>query len=159
MIRLFAAFATAVAALAGIWMGPSDIELAEAPLLSSPVYGERVLSTTTTTLVPADALCGEWWVTATVAGWGVDDLPTLDRVIYNESRCLNGLISGTNDVGLAQLNVRVHSYLWERDGWSTDQVRASPVLNLWYARRVADLAVSYGWCEWEPWDGYSGVYC
>lgn len=115
--------------------------------------------TTTTTLVPDSALCGMWWVTATVAGWDVDDLPTLDRVLYNESRCISGLESSTGDVGLAQLNVATWAHLWEADGHTTDDVATNPVLNLYYARRVADEAAAIGWCEFEPWHGFSGEYC
>lgn len=158
MIRLIAALITAMAALAGIWAGPSDLELtSDAPTLRSTVY--RPAPTTTTTLVPPHALCGEWWPAAVMAGWDTADLPTLDRVLYNETRCQNGLRSPTDDVGLTQLHVPVHSHLWETDGWTTDQVQSSPVLNLYYARKVADLAVSHGWCQWQPWHNYSGDYC
>ena len=158
MMRLMAALITAMAALAGIWAGPSDLELtSEAPILRSTVY--KPPPTTTTTLVPPDALCGEWWPAAVMAGWDTADLPTLDRVIYNETRCQNGLRSPTDDVGLTQLHVPVHAHLWETDGWTTGQVQASPVLNLYYARKVADIAASYGWCQWQPWHNYSGDYC
>ena len=113
----------------------------------------------TTTLVPPDALCGMWWVTAIGAGWDADDLPTLDRVLYNESRCIPGLTSSTGDIGLAQLNVATWSHLWEANGHETWQVADSPSLNLIYARQVADAAEALGWCEWAPWHGFSGDYC
>lgn len=115
--------------------------------------------TTTSTLVPPSALCGEWWVTAIAAGWEESELPTLDRVLYNESRCTNGVKSATNDVGLAQLNVKTWRHLWEADGWTTEQVRTMPALNLAYAKQVSNAAVDIGWCMWEPWHGFSGDYC
>ena len=68
-------------------------------------------------------------------------------------------MSPTNDVGLTQPHVPGHAHPWETDGWTTGQVQASPVLNLYYARKVADLAVSHGWCQWQPWHNYSGDYC
>lgn len=114
---------------------------------------------TTTTLVPPSALCGMWWVTAIGAGWDAEDLPTLDRVLYNESRCIPGLTSSTGDIGLAQLNVATWSHLWEANGHETWQVADSPSLNLVYARQVADAAEALGWCEWAPWHGFSGDYC
>lgn len=157
MMRLIAALITAMAALAGIWMGPADYEYtSDTPISPSTVYKTR--SAPATTLVPPHALCGEHWPAAVMAGWDTADLPTLDRVLYNESRCVNGLRSSTNDIGLAQLHVPVHAHLWETDGWSTEQVQSSPVLNLYYARKVADLAEDYWGCTWAPWNGYSGEY-
>jgi len=126
---------------------------------SAPAVTTATSTTSTPTLVPDSALCGMWWVTATVAGWDVDDLPTLDRVLYNESRCISGLESATGDIGLAQLNVATWAHLWEADGHTTDDVATNPVLNLYYARRVADEAAALGWCEFAPWHGYSGDYC
>lgn len=116
-------------------------------------------TTTTTVLVPNTALCGEWWVTALAAGWEEHHLPTLDRIMWNESRCQVGLVSNTNDVGLVQLNVKTWSDIWEEDGFTTEEVRDNPVLNLMYGKQVSDAAASYGWCIWQPWHGYSGDYC
>lgn len=172
MIRAIVGLVVAILSAVGLWFGPSDIELNNPPsTLPATVYTtpgsppvmpaerRKPTPTTTTTVVPDSALCGEWWIPATVAGWNIDDLPTLDRIMWNESRCENGLMSDTNDVGLTQLNVHTHADMWEADGWTTDDIRHNPVLNLIYARRVADLATSYGWCQWEPWHGYSGNYC
>lgn len=115
--------------------------------------------TTTTLSVPNTALCGEWWVTAVAAGWDEDHLPTLDRIMWNESRCRAGLVSNTNDVGLVQLNVATWSHLWHDDGFSTEEVRDNPVLNLLYAKEVSNAAADIGWCIWQPWHGFSGNYC
>jgi hypothetical protein len=135
-----------------------DTESLTAPVPAIP-DGLTYEPVTTTTLVPPSALCGMWWVTATAVGWDTDDLPTLDRVLYNESRCISGLESSTGDVGLAQLNVATWAHLWETDGHTTDDVATNPALNLLYARKVADAAEAIGWCEWEPWHGFSGDYC
>ena len=117
------------------------------------------VTTTTTTLVPPDALCGQWWVTALAAGWSKDELPTLDRILYNESRCTNGLTSATNDIGLAQLNVSTWRHLWTGHGFTTEQVRDNPSLNLIYAKQVSLAAEAARWCKWQPWHGFSGDYC
>ena len=114
---------------------------------------------TTTPLAPPDALCGQWWPTAVAAGWDLGDLPTLDRVLYNESRCTPGLTSDTGDLGLAQLNRATWAHLWRGDGFTDEQIRDTPALNLIYARRIATAAEALGWCTWQPWHGFSGDYC
>lgn len=114
--------------------------------------------TTTTTLVPDSALCGEWWVTATAVGWDVADLPTLDRIMWNESRCQPDVISSTKDYGLAQINRKVWRDDVEAMGWTMDDL-LNPAVNLLVAKHVADSAEAIGWCRFQPWHGFSGDYC
>lgn len=38
--------------------------------------------------VPASALCPQWWQTAVDVGWRKSLLPTLDYLMWRESRCL-----------------------------------------------------------------------
>ena len=114
--------------------------------------------TTTTTLVPPNALCGEWWVVALGAGWSIDDLPTLDRIMWNESRCQHDVVSKTNDYGLVQIN----SFTWRSEveswGWSMNDL-LEPAANLAFGAHVAGLAEDMGWCRYQPWHGFSGDYC
>ncbi len=58
------------------------------------------------------ARCPQWWDTAIKAGWTIEQLPTLDSIIYRESRCLNLAhnttlnADGSTDMGLTQINDR-----------------------------------------------------
>lgn len=113
---------------------------------------------TTTTLVPPDALCGEWWVVALGVGWSYEDLPTLDRIMWNESRCQPDVVSATRDYGLVQINRAVWRSDVESWGWQMDDL-LEPAANLAFGKYVADTAESIGWCRWEPWHGFSGDYC
>lgn len=114
--------------------------------------------TTTTTIVPPDALCGEWWVVALGVGWSIDDLPTLDRIMWNESRCQPDVVSGTNDYGLVQINRAVWRSEVESWGWSMNDL-LKPAANLAFGAHVANVAESMGWCRYQPWHGFSGDYC
>ena len=54
--------------------------------------------------------CAQWWETARQAGWLDRQLPTLDYILWRESRCNAGVINktlngdGSWDYGLAQIN-------------------------------------------------------
>lgn len=103
-------------------------------------------------------LCSQWEPHAVLAGWTSRERVTLDRVIWNESRCEPWQISPTNDYGLAQINAFTWSELVESHG-DTMQDLLNPLLNLLYAKQISEKARSYGWCRWQPWHGYSGDYC
>lgn len=103
-------------------------------------------------------LCPQWEPHARIAGWSQHDRVTLDRVIWNESRCQPWRISPTNDYGLVQINERTWSSLIESHG-DTIQDTLNPLINLVYAKLISNQARSYGWCRWQPWHGYSGDYC
>jgi hypothetical protein len=65
----------------------------------SPIPGTRP---------PSTALCPQWWLTARSVGWPEHTLPTLDRIIWRESRCRPD-VENLRDpwggsVGLAQVN-------------------------------------------------------
>ena len=75
------------------------------------VEAPRPVSVPTTT-TPPGARCPQWWGLAAEAGWHADSMPTLDYVIWRESRCnpaahnttLNR--DGSTDIGLTQINDR-----------------------------------------------------
>ena len=65
---------------------------------------------TTTTIETAPRLCGQWWGLAQDLGWHADSMPTLDYVMWRESRCdptqhnTTRNEDGSTDIGLTQIN-------------------------------------------------------
>ena len=45
-------------------------------------------TTTSTVPISEHALCPQWWQTAYLVGWPLEELPHLDDIIWRESRCL-----------------------------------------------------------------------
>lgn len=102
--------------------------------------------------VPADALCGDWWVSAVAAGWEPRLLPVLDEILWRESRCKPAAVSSTNDYGLLQLNWTAHGARYERAGLTRDDL-LDPVLNLalgWDLFQLHEEADEF-WCGFSPW--------
>lgn len=117
------------------------------------------LAPTTTTILPGidDARCGEWWALAVEVGWDVDDLPTLDEIMWRESRCIPDVVSPTRDYGLVQVNRAVWRDFVEDRGYVMDDL-LDPRVGLMFGLLVAQEAEAIGWCRWEPWY-MSGDYC
>ena len=126
-------------------------------------------TTSTTTLAPVvkvaerqqsdneNARCPEWWQLALEVGWTEDQLPTLDRVMWNETRCIPDLISSTNDFGLVQINRHVWKETVEQHGWTMNDL-LEPQNGLAMGLIVYEAAEAMGWCGWQPWYR-SGSYC
>jgi len=127
-------------------------------ITASVMWVEQTAQTTTTTLVPDDALCGEWWVTALAVGWERDELETLDRIMWNESRCQPHVSSSTNDHGLVQINWTTWEPLVLKLGHDKESLY-NPSFNLAVGKLVSEQAVKAGWCKYQPWHGFSGDYC
>lgn len=114
----YAARLLGAASVALLALGMSDAPQATAPVITSTtvvVSSTTVEPTPTTTAndeVSAHARCGQWWGLAQDMGWHADDMPTLDHVMWKESRCdptqhnttLNR--DGSTDIGLTQINDR-----------------------------------------------------
>ena len=129
-----------------------------------------IASQTTTTLPspPVDAHCPEWWGLAREAGWTDDLLPTLDYVIWRESRCLttahNTTLNrdGSADLGLTQINDRSWCLptRWYPQGYlqtigilptvGCEQL-FDPYLNLLSAKAIHDYAQQTNGNGWQPW--------
>ena len=111
-------------------------------------------TTTTTTTVPVlgidTARYPDLWITAIEVGWPVEWLPTLDEIMYRESRGQTGL-TGNGAVGLTQVQWSVWHETATELGYTKQQVRDEVAPNLTVALTIAYIAVDYydRWCQ--PW--------
>ena len=141
------------------------------PPTPSPVTTLRTppIASQTTTTLPPDALCPQWWPLAIEAGWTAEQLPTLDYIIHRESRCQPEAHNTTlnrdksADIGLTQINDRswCKKTRWYPNGYlQTVGVLAyvgcdelfNPYLNLKAAKAIYDYALRENENGWQPWD-------
>ena len=172
LIRLFAGL-TATFAVVGFWgvSEPTPIYPTPTPvstLYEAPIASQTTSTTTTTLPTPVDALCPQWWPLAVETGWTLDLLPTLDYVMWRESRCdptqhnteLNA--DGSTDIGLTQINDRSWCLgtKWYPKGYlQTIGVLSTvgceqlfdPYLNLLAAKAIYDYALETNGNGWQPW--------
>jgi hypothetical protein len=140
--------------------------LVVAPAISVPDASET--PSTTTPEPPADAHCPQWWPVARDAGWTDDLLPTLDYVMWKESRCQPEVHNTTlnkdksADVGLTQINDRswcMGTRWYPRGYLQTIGVLSTvgceqlfdPYLNLKAAKAIHDYALEHNGNGWQPW--------
>jgi hypothetical protein len=130
------------------------------------VHKPAVAVTTTTTTsppleIPRSALCGRWWSTAVSMGWPEELLPTLDRVMWNESRCQSSALNGSiehGDIGLTQISMIYHSDRAAALGYTHAEL-FYPAVNLMIAYQIyLDALATSPNCGWWPW-APSGNYC
>lgn len=134
-------------------------------LITLPIAPE---TTTTTVPVPSDALCPQWWALAREAGWTDDLLPTLDYVMWRESRCLpdqhNTTLNkdGSSDMGLTQVNDRSWCLgtRWYPNGYLQTigilnyvgcNELFDPYTNLKAAKAIYDYSLRENDAGWQPW--------
>jgi hypothetical protein len=134
-------------------------------LITLPIAPE---TTTTTVPVPSDALCPQWWTLAIDAGWTLDLLPTLDYVMWRESRCLpdqhNTTLNkdGSSDMGLTQVNDRSWCLgtRWYPNGYLQTvgvlnyvgcNELFDPYTNLKAAKAIYDYSLRENDAGWQPW--------
>lgn len=136
------------------------------PVPSTTVSEPTVAVTTTTTTIPPleipqSALCGRWWSTAVSMGWPEELLPTLDRVMWNESRCQSSALNGSierGDIGLTQISMIYHSDRAAALGYTHAEL-FYPAVNLMIAYQIyLDALKTSPNCGWWPW-APSGNYC
>ena len=105
--------------------------------------------------VPSTALQGEWWELARQVGWAEKDLPTLDFVIYRESRGDNTAWNKQDPWGGSRCILQINGS-WTK--WLRTQgvlQRASDLFNPTVCL-TAGLTIHrygmdrYGW-GWNPW--------
>lgn len=122
-----------------------------------------VLIPPTTTINTEGFKCPQYAQTAIEAGWGLNDLKTLDFIMYRESRCHkdshNPYDPSGGSYGLVQLNgyfCRKNTYnpngFFQNLGIITNcEDLFNPVINLRAAKALFDYEVNRGQCGWSPW--------
>jgi len=171
LTRLFAGV-TATLVFVGLWGDGSATPVsapapAITPLISAPDASETP-SETSLPQPPADAHCPQWWATAREAGWTDDLLPTLDYVMWKESRCQpeqhNTTLNkdGSSDLGLTQINDRSWCLptRWYPNGYlqtvgilttvGCEQL-FDPYTNLAAAKALHDYSKEANGNGWQPW--------
>jgi hypothetical protein len=119
-----------------------------------------VKPTTTTTTVPLpEGKCSEWYPVAVEAGWPIDDLPKLGRIMWAESNCIHDIANKTYSYGLVQMEWSAH-YKWldSEFGITEREELYDPYTNLLVARWLYDYAEENYGCGWQPWY-MSGDWC
>lgn len=104
-----------------------------------------------------NARCGDWWQMAVEVGWPTEWLPTLDDIMWRESRCQAEVRSSTYDYGILQLNWGAHGARLTAKGVTKGMLydpRTNLTEGLWIAEYARD---NYG-CWSQPWK-WSGERC
>jgi hypothetical protein len=81
---------------------------------------------------------------AVSVGWPEEELPTLDKVLWRESRCTPTARNGGN-FGLTQIN-QIHKEWVKSMGWQYPDDLLNPEKNLYFAYL---LWVDDGWKHWK----------
>ena len=107
---------------------------------------------------PRSAKCPQYWQTALQVGWRKNQLATLDKIMFRESRC-NPLAFNSKDPmggsrGLVQINGFWTPWLKERGVLSppkASQGLFSPTVNLLSALHIYNYGVDRYGDGWGPW--------
>ena len=110
---------------------------------------------TTTSSVLAGFKCSEMIGFAAVY-FEPDELPIVDRIMWNESRCQPDVVSKSDDPGLMQINWPIWGDTLNSQGFYREDL-FNPAVNLQWAWLIANEAERLGWCRWQPWSA-SGTY-
>ena len=114
------------------------------PDITSTTTSTTSTTTTTTTTVVRTGKCAQWHELALSVGWPEDELPTLDKVMWRESRCTPDAYSNGNH-GLTQIN-NTHRVWIEELGWTFPDDLYDPAKNLRFAYL---LWADDGWKHWK----------
>ena len=106
--------------------------------------------------VPVSARCPQWWQTAVDAGWRQSQLPTLDYLMWRESRCNTGAHNTEDPMGgsrgLVQINGFWTPWLSSRGIVSRSEGLFGPYRNLRAALAIynyADARYDNGFGPWN----------
>ena len=117
----------------------------------------------------AHARCGQWWGLAQDSGWHADSMPTLDYIMWRESRCdptqhnTTRNKDGSTDIGLTQINDRSWCLptRWYPNGYlqsvgvlskvGCDEL-FDPATNLKAAKAIHDYHQQQGQRGFEAWE-------
>ena len=114
------------------------------PDITSTTTSTTSTTTTTTTTVVRTGKCAQWHELALSVGWPEEQLPTLDKVMWRESRCTPDAYSNGNH-GLTQIN-NTHRAWVEELGWTFPDDLYDPAKNLRFAYL---LWADDGWKHWK----------
>ena len=114
------------------------------PDITSTTTSTTSTTTTTTTTVVRTGKCAQWHELALSIGWPEEQLPTLDKVMWRESRCTPDAYSNGNH-GLTQIN-NIHRAWIEELGWTFPDDLYDPAKNLRFAYL---LWADDGWKHWK----------
>jgi len=157
-------------ALAGIAVTPTHAEAPQTTTTTSTTVSVLAAppiqaTTTTTSTVPAppDARCPMWWSLALDVGFTIEQMPTLDRIIFVESRCDETQHNASDPNGGSHSLTQINGY-WCRpsryypDGYlqtvgvlTTCDDLYTPEINLRAALALVDYSRSVGLDEWAQW--------
>lgn len=100
--------------------------------------------------------CVEWTGVAVKAGWPIEELPKLFRIMYRESRC-NPLACSESDSGRICRDwglMQINDYSWKstirRFGLPIESMWV-PFWNLWFAKWLYDYSLDRNGDGWTPW--------
>lgn len=151
---------------------PEEVSSLEAPNVTTieiPITAISVIPAKKQLNIPTNAKCPQWWQTAIDAGWAIKELPTLDMIMFRESRCLpkSQNVSDPNTVdgikgslGLTQLNAFwVQNTTYYPKGYLQTQGVVNnirdlydPYLNLLSALEVWQYGKDKHGCGWYAWE-------
>lgn len=155
-----------IIALAAIAVTPTFADAPDESQTVSTSANTVTTSTTTTTStmpLPPTASCPMWWSLARVVGFTDEQMPTLDRIIYRESRCdatqLNASDPNGGSVGLTQVNrfwclpsrYYPDGYLQSVGVLDDCDDLYEPEMNLRAALALVAYSRSVGLSDWHQW--------
>lgn len=88
--------------------------------------------------------CAEWLPLLLEVGGKIEDWPIWSRVLWTESRCIDGL-EGNGSIGLAQIQWSVHQK-WATEMGITRDMMLTARPNLTFAVRLQEAS---GWSPWR----------
>lgn len=117
-------------------------------------------STSTTTTIPLpEGPCSEYYGIALDAGWEIDQLNKLGRIMKAESACIHDIANKTYSYGLTQIEWSAHKdWLDSEFGITEREDLYDPYTNLLVAKWLFDYAENTYGCGWQPWY-MSGNWC
>jgi len=131
--------------------------------VASSVVASSVVTTSTVATILPYALCGEWWHLASSVGFDDQMMPTLDQVMWQESRCdamqHNASDPNGGSYGLTQINAfwcqpskyYPTGYLQSMNVLTKCDDLYNPAINLIAAYELTRYSVNNGDCEWRQW--------
>ena len=148
---------------------PEEVSSLVVPeVIEIPITAISVIPAKKQLNIPTNAKCPQWWQTAVDAGWAIRELPTLDMIMFRESRCLPKALNSQDpntvdgikgSLGLVQLNAFwVQSTTYYPKGYLQTQNAVNnirdlydPYLNLLSALEVWKYGQDRHGCGWYAW--------